>query len=439
MAVEVSGRFDWIENLDAPGGVIDAALEHLQYEHFLADRTAVRNAIPLENARSLAAATDRTHVLGLAVFEAPVTVDHLIEILDALPEASQLMVFLRHYVDTGHPSIVSRLVAAETDDEFKLKVTGHIHRLVSNQPSGSKYNPKNDEFPTETEKFASIADYAPTVGKRTVVEVNEGGVRFEFISELKANSKKLVVFGQDALNRQVVGLPHFYRWSWAREIDASALFLNDPSIYADERLLAGWWVGTRERDYIEEMVSIIRKIMAEQGILAENVTFFGASAGGYSSFQMAAVLHGSRAIVDIPQVDLTKYFARSASDATIAAGLGYKTAEDVEPEFRHRIDVVERFRREKYVPDFLYLQNNRDSQHVAKQMGAFLYKISELMEEHDWAHAQFSVETYSAWHLKKGGHFPLSRADSIARINAYINSPRQRIRAVPSPAARTKS
>ena len=90
--------------------------------------------------------------------------------------------------------------------------------------------------------------------------------------------------------------------------------------------------------------------------------------------------------------------------------------------------IVERFVHEQNVPDFLYLQNNRDVTHVAAQMGMFLERVSQLMARHDWAHSRFTVQMYSAWNLLKGGHFPLSRQDTLRHINEYIATPPRRRR-----------
>lgn len=109
--------------------------------------------------------------------------------------------------------------------------------------------------------------------------------------------------------------PHFYRWSWLPSPQASAMILNDPSLYASDDLLAGWWVSQRERDFVKEGVRLVAKAADALGIRNEDTKFYGASAGGYSPLAMATCLPGPRAVVGIPQVSLATYGAKVASDA----------------------------------------------------------------------------------------------------------------------------
>lgn len=404
---------------------MDTVLEHLQLKPFDASGLIVRRDSPVDNARSLTARLSGEPVIALSVAEETISADELILIANELPPGAMLHVFMKVYVDPKWPNIIARFVPADNHDQFILKIAGHVHRLMGSQPPESRFGlgPAED-FPTKSRHFEGLEDYEPLLDERHTVRVDVDSVAFELFSDLRSQSDKLVIFGQDAINRNSTPLPHFYRWSWLPDLKASAMILNDPSLYASDDLLAGWWVGQRERDFIKEAVSLVARAAEALGIRNEDVTFYGASAGGYSSLAMAACLPGSRAIVDIPQVCLATYGAKVASDASILAGLGFENAESVPDAYRHRIDIIDRFIAEEYVPDFLYLQNNRDHTHVGSQMGPFLARLGNLMSVHPWAHSQFSVETYNEWNLLKGGHFPLSRHVSLRRINEYIRSPR---------------
>lgn len=413
---------EWLFNTDAPGGAIDIIIEHLQLGAFDASSTIERTASSFTNADRLCNSGSGP-VIALSATTGNVTASDLVAIADALPACSVLHVFQREYVDPRRPNIVARLVPATTDREFLLKIAGHLHKLVQGQPAGSRFVPAEIEFPRLHDQCSGLDNYEPKVGERCRVSLKWEGVRYDFFSDLRPGSRRLVVFGQDAIDRTKISLPHFYRWSWLPELQASAIIFNAPSLYAADHLLAGWWVGTRTRDYVREAVAIVRRAMQSLNVPPEEVTFFGASAGGFSALGMAAALPGARAIVDIPQVCLATYGARIASDASILAGLGYARAEDVPPALRHRVDIIDRFVHEQNVPEFLYLQNSRDQTHIGAQMGTFLQRLGELMSRAEWAQRQFRVEVYSAWNLLKGGHFPLSRADTLRHINSYISMP----------------
>lgn len=421
---------EWLFNADAPGGAMDIIIEHLQLGALDVSSTIERTASSFTNAVRLCSSRAGP-VIALATTTGKIAASDLISIADALPPGSVLHVFQREYVDPRHPNIVARLVPATTEREFLLKTAGHVYKLVQGQPPGSRFVPVKTEIPRLHDQCTGLDNYTPRVGEQCRVSLGWEGVRYEFLSDLRPGTPRLVVFGQDAIDRTKISLPHFYRWSWLPELQASAIILNDPSLYAADHLLAGWWVGTRTRDYVQEAVAIIRRTMQSLNIAPEDVTFFGASAGGFSALAMAAALPGARAVVDIPQVCLATYGARIASDASILAGLGYARAEDVPPALRHRVDIIDRFVYEQNVPEFLYLQNSRDQTHIGAQMGTFLQRLGELMSGAEWAQRQFRVEVYSAWNLLKGGHFPLSRADTLRHINSYIATPSKMHRQVP--------
>ncbi|MCO4239835.1 hypothetical protein [Pseudarthrobacter raffinosi] len=426
-APEVSA-VDWIGNVDSPGGIMDTVIEHLQLEPFDVSQLMTRDTSEIDNAKRMALHLPYGRLIAFSVFDEQVSSESLVMIANQLPTGAVLMVFLSDYVNPMSANIITRYVPAETPAEFILKIAGHVHKIISTQPIGSRFNPPQVDFPELQKRYVEIENYEPLLDERHAVKLEMDSVDFDFFSDLRSGSRKLVVFGQDAINRDITPLPHFYRWSWLPRLEASAIILNDPSLYARNDLLAGWWVGTQSRDYLKEAVGIISKIASALDIENHDITFFGASAGGYSALAMASCLPGSRAIVDIPQVCLETYGAKVASDASIKAGLNFDSAELVPEKFRHRIDLIERFISEQWVPDFLYLQNNRDHTHVGAQMGPFLARLGALMSKHRWAQCEFVVEMYSAWNLLKGGHFPLSREVTLRRINEYIVSPKARSR-----------
>ncbi|MET3352002.1 UNVERIFIED_ORG: hypothetical protein ABID57_003715 [Arthrobacter sp. UYEF1] len=428
MNVPEVAAVDWIGNVDSPGGIMDTVIEHLQLEPFDVSRFMARDTSEIDNAKNIAKHIPYGTLVAFSVFEKPVSSEALILIANQLPPGTMLVVFLSDYVNPMNANIIARYVPAKTAAEFILKIAGHVHKLISMQPEGSRFNPPQLDFPELQLRYVEIENYEPLLDERHAVKLEIDSVDFDFFSDLRSGSRKLVVFGQDAINRDVNPLPYFYRWSWLPQLEASAIILNDPSLYARNDLLAGWWVGTQSRDYVKEAVGIVSKIAGALEIENNDITFFGASAGGYSALAMASCLPGSRAIVDIPQVFLETYGAKVASDASIKAGLNFDSAELVPERYRHRIDLVERFITERWVPDFLYLQNNRDHTHVGAQMGPFIARLGELMSKHRWAQSEFVVEMYSAWNLLKGGHFPLSREVTLRRINEYISSPKAKSR-----------
>lgn len=383
-------------NLDSPVGTIAKCLESLSLDDFAIDKNP--------------------NLIALAVTGKGYSDIMIEEIADALPVGQTLWAFSPTSRRITHPRLRLTHVPAGTDREFILKIAGHLDRFIREEPTGSPLNPDQALFPTEHTDVDSLDAFAPEFDVRRTVAVQHRDVRFDFFSDLKSNSDSLVVFGQDALKRERMNIPHFFRWKWTSEIDSSVLILNDPTLYLNETLNAGWWVGTPSNDYVHRAVEVIRHIADCANVGARNVVFVGASAGGFSSLHMAAAYPGSRALVDIPQTNLRTYSEKAEADAAIQAGLGYETAQDVPAELLHRIDVIERFDSEGRIPEFAYFQNMRDVTHVDAQLGDFQSRLAgRQVPSHKF------VE-YSQWHLTKGGHFPLRKSVMINEINSYLQT-----------------
>lgn len=421
MSENTESIIDLIAVLDEPGGVLDRYIESFQLENLNISREIERTADPLANAQRynelVALRYPGKHVLRMMTSEnAEVPVEALALLS---PSHVRNIAFTRNYRKSHVENVFVQGIPIAADVDFDAKVGGHLSRITRSQPPGSPMNPASLPFPDTHRTYADLDSYDPVLDERHTVSIDIQGVKYDIFSDLRSGTQKLVVFGQSALNRSLAELPVFHRWKWMLDLSASAIALNDPTLYRDEHIDAGWWIGTRDRDYVEEATNIVAKIAESLGIGPEDIIFYGGSAGGFSSFQMAACMRGSRVVADIPQIDLRRYHLPKAVDAAVQAGLGYCTSADVPEEYLHRIDVIERFVRNRTVPDFLYLQNLRDASHVDAHFNDFRNRL-QLLSENEWAVHAGMYETYSAWSLVRGGHFPLGRSDSMRYLNNYL-------------------
>ncbi|MCO4239824.1 hypothetical protein [Pseudarthrobacter raffinosi] len=412
---------DLLAVLDEPGGVIDKYIESFQLEHINISNEIQRTSDPLLNAQrynELVANRygDKNVVRLMTAEHNDVPVEALA--LVSLPKI-RTVVFTRNYTVSSFKNVTVQGIPVDPKVNFDAKVGGHISRIIREQPAGSPINPPSLPFPTNHRSYAAIAKYVPVPDERHTVSIDVNGVKYDFLSDLRTGTRKLFVFGQSALNRSLVQLPVFHRWKWMLDLEGSAIALNDPTLYLDKRIDAGWWIGTKDRDYVKEVSRIVGAIAASLNLRSEDVIFYGGSAGGFSSFHMAACLPGSRVVADIPQIDLRKYHLPLAIDAAVRAGLGCSSRLEVPQEYLHRIDVIERFKHEKHVPDFLYLQNLKDGTHVQTHFGDFQSRLEALRDLHEWAQSSGVYETYSAWSVVRGGHFPLGRFDTMRYLNNY--------------------
>ncbi|MET3352000.1 UNVERIFIED_ORG: hypothetical protein ABID57_003713 [Arthrobacter sp. UYEF1] len=412
---------DHLVVLDRPGGVIDKYIESFQLEHINISNEIQRSSDPLLNAQRYNELVTKRYS-GKNVVRL-MTTEHDDVPVEALALVSlpgvRTIVFTRNYRVSSFENVTVQGIPVDPDVNFDAKVGGHISRIIREQPAGSPINPTSLPFPTNHRSYGAMAQYVPVPDERHTVSLDVDGVKYDFFSDIRTGTKKLFVFGQSALNRSLVELPVFHRWKWMLDLDGSAIALNDPTLYLDEGIDAGWWIGTKDRDYVREASRIVGAIAASLNLRSEDVIFYGGSAGGFSSFHMAACLPGSRVVADIPQIDLRKYHLSLAIDAAVRAGLGWSSRLEVPEEYLHRIDVIERFKYEKHVPDFLYLQNLKDGTHFKTHFVDFQTRLDSLRSQHEWAQSSGTYETYSAWNLVRGGHFPLGRFDTMRYLNSY--------------------
>lgn len=418
--VEIS----WLATADPPEGPVDRYIESMQlHRHFLAEMYS-RGRDVYENLRNFATywqSAGSSDAVIVVVSDA--STDGVIDVEELtkfLPPGARMLCLLRQFRRVPHPEVHVIGVPAGSLSEFETKVGGHISRLIATQTEGTILNPRKPSFPRRHLELTGL-DNEPPVGSPHTISWRLDGIKYDFLAALRPRTRNLVVIGQSALVRQNVHLPMFQRWTWIEDLhDCSAIVLNDPNLYLDERLNAGWWFGTPARDTAREMAELVGQMADGIGIPRRRIVFYGGSAGGFSSFHMAACLPGSRVIADIPQINMRAYHHRGEADRAAQAAFGVNKIADTPIDMLHRVDVIERFLHERTVPEYLYLQNSRDITHVSAHFGYFMQRTAELAERHEWARGRGGVELYSFWSVNRGGHFPMNRADTTDRINRFL-------------------
>lgn len=310
-------------------------------------------------------------------------------------------------------------VPSESLREYERKVGRHLERMLDEQPIGSTLKPSSAKFSQTSVTASSLEDIAIIYGEPYVLTVNLDGVPFEFYCNFRENADQLVVLGQAAIDRDKTILPCFFRWKWLDSLDASGIVLNDPTLYLGDDLNGGWFIGTPERDYVHECVSIINKLRELAG-LSKPPIFFGSSAGGFTSLAFASCIPGSVAIADIPQVDLETYHMKGEVDRLAKAAFQVDEITLIPEEFRYRTQVAKRFMKEGRLPEIIYLHNIRDTAHIS-QLNGFLQSWSEAAHKLPaYDVGSLKVTTHDRLHMTKGGHVTLSKTDTLKIINSYL-------------------
>jgi len=241
------------------------------------------------------------------------------------------------------------------------------------------------------------------------------GFTVDVFAYLRPGSKKLVLSGQDAVQRQRDQLPYFYRWSWHREIEASFITLNDPTLYMGDSLDAGWYQGYREAwaiDAIHEVLSRFAELLAVE---SKDILLYGISAGGFWALMSCVGFPGSKVMVEIPQVDLFAYSDGGPKERMFQRCFRGRSEDYIRTRYSSRLRVIDRWRDSSTLPSrVLYCQNIKDYSHTRTQMEPFWDELQVIAQEDERFRAM-QVE-FRMFNRKtpKGGHVPMERHDTIA-------------------------
>lgn len=242
------------------------------------------------------------------------------------------------------------------------------------------------------------------------------GNRLEMLVKLNPASPYVVVFGQDAIVRSRHPLPRFFRWTWAEGESYSAIFLNDPTLYLNDTISGGWFQGLSDVDYMKETYGHIADLVSSFDIAMENVVFFGASAGGFTSICMGA-LAKANVLVDIPQTDLLTYHVESARQELLQTCYGMRESYD---DFRPRLNAFAFMQTNQAWPKRLWIvQNLCDSRHLRRQLAPFLTDVLESLAD-ERRPLDLRLLTTSRFSTRRGGHIPADEAYTRDRIKEIV-------------------
>ena len=229
-----------------------------------------------------------------------------------------------------------------------------------------------------------------------------------FFSYFKKNSTQLVVLLQGAIDRPKVEPPVFERWSWAEQINASVLSLNDPTILGNE-LRVGWWQGDENRYALPSACRFIELVLSKLGYSVKDLLFFGSSAGGFASMMMAGHLKGSVAVVNNPQTNILK-------SAYVPELLRVKfrsiSKEEAFTRYPARFSVSALFKERHYIPKIVYYQNVKDMFHFENYYRSLIDELYETGLDMN----EFESTLYS----DERGHSAFSRSKGVSIINRQL-------------------
>jgi len=286
------------------------------------------------------------------------------------------------------------------------------------------------------------------------LKVNYKGVPFDFVVRLSSKNKNLICTSPGAHMRnqrtssgKLMTAPFIDRWSWFKYYDDSFIAHSDPMLTIDDELVLGWCVGTENHWYLNTIARIIDYITINHKIRHDNILFYGTSNGGYVSMVLATIFKGSSCLVNNCQFSAFNYHwemirqlfdvlkktwgevlpseNREYVDRIYHSNLIYQKLNELErnivSHIYYRVDIMELFKKVKYVPNITYYLHVRSNDDVNKFAVPFLKEIINFPYFND----RINVMMY---HEKKDAvHSPLyyNKIGKILRLysQTQLNNP----------------
>lgn len=136
------------------------------------------------------------------------------------------------------------------------------------------------------------------------LDIKKENIYFECFFK-KSHKKQLFVFFSAAGRNNEKTI--FHRASWCEQIDANMLFIEDPMYKLHSGLTCGWYYGSVEKSYLNEISDLVDSIALKIDVLRRDVIFVGSSSAAYAALFCANELSGAKAYAYNPQLNLKNW------------------------------------------------------------------------------------------------------------------------------------
>lgn len=243
--------------------------------------------------------------------------------------------------------------------------------------------------------------------------VIKNNIDYYFKLNLKSGYQKMVIFSNRAADRSKANPPIFMRHTWAEDINASCIFVDDRTIH-DSQLMIGWGIGRKNIHYLSEVSLILRKILKTLEFSHDNCIYYGSSAGGMMSMILSIKHRYSKAIVNNPQMITYNYM--NGKPLSYIKNNFFKdyTYDEFVEKYKERLSIPHLMKEQNYVPRVLYILNKLSPMDYEDQFLPFVKEIenSEL---------KMNKIEYLLYNHSGLGHNPLPKGRSVKIINAAID------------------
>jgi hypothetical protein len=212
--------------------------------------------------------------------------------------------------------------------------------------------------------------------------------------------------------------PFFVRWRWYNYFDESIIAYADPVMFHDDDITLTWFAGNRNHWPLEDVALIIEKLAINQGVINDNIMFFGSSGGGFSSVVLGTLIKNSKVLVNNAQLFVLNYYKTHVANLFEMLSEEFEglSREEITEEIRYRLDSIELFKRENYAPPITYYVNIKSPNDITSQVAPFVEQYHEMDNPNT-----LDIVYYHDPNIEKT-HNPIPTPETIDIINVFCNN-----------------
>lgn len=248
----------------------------------------------------------------------------------------------------------------------------------------------------------------------SVFNVAHKGYVFPAKLSLKEKSDKLFIMLHGRVQRPATPLPVFSRSNWGKILNGHILAICDPTLYLDEKIKIGWYIGNKKSHVLNGLVEIAEVVREKVGVESHKRVFYGSSGGGFASLIAASKVENGRAIAINCQTRITNYHSEPVE---LIGKIFDESSSPLksEMEFPERWNAVEHYSNiNSKLPRILYIQNTVDRFHYANHYLPFasVVGLSENSGINDSGSAMSIIYSHPSGHSSEP-------PEVVKQINAF--------------------
>jgi pimeloyl-ACP methyl ester carboxylesterase len=199
-------------------------------------------------------------------------------------------------------------------------------------------------------------------------EVN--GVPVDILNSPAPGAASTIVVFHPAVTEAVETLPFFSGQTVTKGAPAHRVWIQDPTLYLDDRLKLSWFAGNRKMDVQGILTRVVAKLLSVHG--SKHAIFFGASGGGFAAMYYSRQFPDSLAVAINPQTNIRRY-GKTPVKQYLEYGLGARPGSEPSKIVEYPIasDLTREYR-QGFPNTVAYVQNAGDKMHVERHLKGFL-------------------------------------------------------------------